>query len=42
MPLKNHARIKVTGTDGSIRYLSDDELNDKRAEAEAAIRESCE
>ncbi|BFM10817.1 hypothetical protein R50072_09700 [Simiduia litorea] len=40
--LNNHARIKVTGADGSIRYLSDDELNEKRAEAEAAIRESCE
>lgn len=40
--LSNHARIKVTDADGSIRYLTDEERNEKMAEAEAAIRESCE
>jgi hypothetical protein len=40
--LSNHARIKVTEGDGSIRYLSDSERNEKMAEAEAAMRESCE
>lgn len=40
--LNNHPRIKVTESDGSIRYLSESELSEKRSEAEAAIRESCE
>ncbi|UTA48845.1 DUF4124 domain-containing protein [Simiduia sp. 21SJ11W-1] len=39
--LQNNARIRVTESDGSIRYLSEAERNEKMAEAEAAIRESC-
>lgn len=39
--LQNNARIRVTEEDGSIRYLSEAERNEKMAEAEAAIRESC-
>lgn len=40
--LGNHARIKVTDSDGSIRYLTEAERADKTAEAEEAVRESCE
>ncbi len=39
--LQNNARIRVTEPDGSIRYLSEAERNEKMMEAEAAMRESC-
>lgn len=40
--LTNHPRIRITEADGSIRYLTDEEKAEKMAEAEAAVRESCE
>lgn len=40
--LNSYPRIRVTDPDGSIRYLTDAERADKMAEAETAVRESCE
>lgn len=40
--LNSYPRIRVTDPDGSIRYLTDAERAEKMAEAETAVRESCE
>lgn len=40
--LVTHPRIRITDESGNIRYLSDAEKAERQAEAEQAVKESCE
>jgi len=39
--LRVHARVRIKSEDGEMRYLKPEEHNQKKVEAQKAIRESC-